>query len=1022
MKKGIKITLISLFSLLGLVIVGAVIALICVFSPARLTKIVNKEAPRWITCNFKTEKVDLTLFKTFPHVGIDIQNVTLINPMFGAPSDTLLHVDHCIAAVNLRELVKNKHVEVKNFYLENGNAYLYTNKIGENNYSVFVTDTTKPSSEFDYTLDLQKIVTKNIRLRYVDLQSGLFADVNNINLNVKGKYANKSADGSIKLSTDNLLFKTLQENSVLAKYQDLDFSFDGDLTDFNQLKGVVDLSLDKVLFDVDTNHYLQDVDIQLKSKLQAAIGNQDLELENTRLVVDKYALELDGTAHRDTSSGNVALNLHYKTGNKWPIKEVLALIPKAIIGDALEGLDIDGRMALTGKIYGNLNENQKPIITASADVTDGSFAKKDFPLAFQKINTLFDLNLDFNNQTDVAVKRLNCYTGRNYLTANGTIRDLLGKMLFDVSLTGDLFIPDFKELLPDKLTRCEGKAKATVSAQFDYEQLSNLAIDQWTATGSFDFSNLDLLYNDSLQLSSPALKLDVRFPVSEQPYHIGEWAFARIEAQTLNGGMLGLGTINASGTHVDAYLNDLMDSTITLKLGAAFDFGTLKGQMDTIDALLYKPAGTFIMKDSKNLQLNYAGESLVAHIGPNMSAQSSQLKLEATTHYDEKGSNALMQWNPIATIDLKNGVFQTSALEFPINLTTIQANITPHQCKIDKGTGTFGNSDFALSGNIYNIDDFFYGRDLMKGNLELTSNYIDINQILDVINGLGAPDSVMAEKPESSQKEPFMVPFGIDLRLNTKIQKALYEDAYFRNIAGHVDLKDGILVLEEMGVTHDAARMQLTALYKSPRKNHLFLGLDFHLLDIKIDKLIALIPEVDTILPMLKSFAGNAEFHFAIETNLKSDYTLKYSTLRGAAAISGQDLVVLDNETYQNIAKKLMFKKSTQNKIDSLSAEITIFKNEIDVYPFMVSLDKYQAILSGRHRLDMTYDYNISLIKPLRIGLEIVGTDKLRFKVGKPKYATLFRPERQNVVEQNVMQLKTQISNALKANVKPQEN
>lgn len=198
------------------------------------------------------------------------------------------------------------------------------------------------------------------------------------------------------------------------------------------------------------------------------------------------------------------------------------------------------------------------------------------------------------------------------------------------------------------------------------------------------------------------------------------------------------------------------------------------------------------------------------------------------------------------------------------------------------------------------------------------------------------------------------------------------------------------------------------------------MGLDFHLLDIKIAELINMIPEVDTILPMLKSFAGNAEFHFAAETNLKSNYDLKYSTLRGAAAINGKDLVVLDEDTYHKIAKLLMFKKGTTNKIDSLSAEATIFKKEVDVYPFLVSIDKYQAILSGRHNLDMTYNYNISLVKPIRLGLDIIGTDKRKFKVGKAKYATLFRPEKQKVVEQNVMQLKTQINQSLKANVKEQ--
>ena len=122
MKKPIKVTLISLASLIGLVLITMGILCWLIFTPARLTRMVNKEAPRFITCNFHLDKAELTFFKTFPQVGLDLHNVTLINPMFGAPSDTLLRVQHCTADLNIRELLKNKHIEVKNFLLEDGDA------------------------------------------------------------------------------------------------------------------------------------------------------------------------------------------------------------------------------------------------------------------------------------------------------------------------------------------------------------------------------------------------------------------------------------------------------------------------------------------------------------------------------------------------------------------------------------------------------------------------------------------------------------------------------------------------------------------------------------------------------------------------------------------------------------------------------------------------------------------------------------------------------------------------------------
>jgi hypothetical protein len=75
---------------------------------------------------------------------------------------------------------------------------------------------------------------------------------------------------------------------------------------------------------------------------------------------------------------------------------------------------------------------------------------------------------------------------------------------------------------------------------------------------------------------------------------------------------------------------------------------------------------------------------------------------------------------------------------------------------------------------------------------------------------------------------------------------------------------------------------------------------------VNISEMLQIIPELDTVVPMLKSFAGRAECHIAGEMYLKSNYDIKYSTLRGAVAIEGQDLVLLEGETFDKISKYLM--------------------------------------------------------------------------------------------------------------------
>jgi hypothetical protein len=267
-----------------------------------------------------------------------------------------------------------------------------------------------------------------------------------------------------------------------------------------------------------------------------------------------------------------------------------------------------------------------------------------------------------------------------------------------------------------------------------------------------------------------------------------------------------------------------------------------------------------------------------------------------------------------------------------------------------------------------------------------------------------------------------MVPKKIDVILNANIRLATMGVDTATNIRGAVQVHDGILLLDGLTFDTPAARMQLTAMYRTPRKNHLFLGIDYHMMDVEISELLTMIPDIDTLMPMLRSFGGRGEFHIAAETYLDSLYNIKKSTLRGASSIKGNNLVLMDGQTFSEIAKKLRFNKKTENKVDSLSAEFTIFRNEIDIYPFLIVMDKYKAVIAGRHNFDMTFDYHVSVVDcplPLKLGVDIKGnTDNLSYKLAKCRYAQYFRPSSRHEVESKQLELRKMIRETLAEKVR----
>ena len=135
-----------------------------------------------------------------------------------------------------------------------------------------------------------------------------------------------------------------------------------------------------------------------------------------------------------------------------------------------------------------------------------------------------------------------------------------------------------------------------------------------------------------------------------------------------------------------------------------------------------------------------------------------------------------------------------------------------------------------------------------------------------------------------------------------------------------------------------------------------------------------------------------------------------------------RSLSLKENEAFNKIAKKLLYGKKDKIVIDSLSVEATVFRDEVDLYPFLIAFNNYKAVIGGRHYLDQTYDYHISLTDsplPIRLGLDVKGTPAdMKYKLASCKYAKLYRPRKQGAAEKQTLELKNLISESLKANVK----
>ena len=986
------------WTLLGIVLtVVAVVTIACyvVFTPERLTPVARQVADKFISSEHEIGEVNLTFFSTFPRFGLQADGLLIINPMSGSQNDTVVAAERVIATVDVMEFLRNKNLHVGEAILDNTRVNFYIAEDGTTNLTdVFITspDTTEEDTTA-FSLPFDQLRVDGLRLKanyitFVDAKDTIRASLGETEISAK-------AD-----SWDDMLV-TLDANDVCARLKE------------------------------DT--YADSLHVELIAPMAMNLDSMHFAFDGARLAINDFNLRIEGDV---TLGDSIDVDATIET-DKWQIKPLLALVPEKFTS-GLKDLDVDGKVQLSANAKGTYSETQMPLITAHLELEDGEGKHKPLPYTLRNIelNANAVLDLKDGKASNVTIHHLAAKTKKSAISADGRIEELLDNMLLDLHMKLDANIPDFAYFLPEKMT-LDGHAKGKVNARIRLNDLSNMHLEKGKISADLTLDEIHYAM-DSMLADLPHTLAQIQIPNSKPSKPKVNWA--RIDLQTDHIGFEMIDQLQAAVQQADIQLeagNVLSNDPVIYAAVGLQSERPLAVKMDTIFANITAPQlFAYAEYDTKQqttpqLQAELIASAMKANMGESLKAQTGEIDLAASAHYDKDGANALLQWNPVLKVKLKNGnLAMPDMLPEAVKIPTIDFNYSNREMTIADSRIELGRSDLNLKGKVRNIDKWFRKEGILEGKLDIISDHCDANQLIVWFSAdEGSEEQGQAKPAEETPKttegaeesEPFLVPTDVNLALTTHMREVEIFNQVAKDLKGGLYINNGTLILDEMGFVCRAAKLQLTAMYRTPRRNHLYLGLDYHMLDVDIDELLTMIPNLEQMVPMLSSFKGAAEFHLAAETYLNSKYEPKMSTLRGAASLTGKDLVVLDGETFSTISKLLMFNKKTENKIDSINAEMTIYKNEIDVYPLCVQMDNYMVALGGRHNTDMTFDYDINVLSPIYLGVNVSGNiDDLQIKLAKCKFAQDFKPHWYQKVDNQSRELRERIKQSMEKNVRIQ--
>ncbi|MCV9388258.1 AsmA family protein [Reichenbachiella ulvae] len=323
---------------------------------------------------------------------------------------------------------------------------------------------------------------------------------------------------------------------------------------------------------------------------------------------------------------------------------------------------------------------------------------------------------------------------------------------------------------------------------------------------------------------------------------------------------------------------------------------------------------------------------------------SGNMKLVDEERYDEipaEGSLAITGFEMVSE-DLPQGFgIQQSKMTF-----------SPKVINLQQFDATLGQSDMHLDGSVSNFIGYALNEEeVLKGSLNFRSNTFNLDE------WMTEEDTTVVEE-DTSAMEIIRVPTNLDLRLQSKIGKIVYDGMDISDLDGLITVKDGIAKLENIDFNLLDGEFVMNGTYNSvPEKPAFDFG--FNIKDLSIPKSYETFNTVQQLAPVAKNVAGDFSAALGFNGVMGPDMMPDYEHLTGHGLVEIAEAALKGDNLMKAMSAASKF-SGDQINMDNVKLNIEIREGRLYVEPFDVKMSGQKATVYGSNGIDGSLDYYIS--------------------------------------------------------------
>jgi uncharacterized protein YggL (DUF469 family) len=335
---------------------------------------------------------------------------------------------------------------------------------------------------------------------------------------------------------------------------------------------------------------------------------------------------------------------------------------------------------------------------------------------------------------------------------------------------------------------------------------------------------------------------------------------------------------------------------------------------------------------------------------------------------------------------IKNLLLKTSDLKNDLSISTAKMQFSNKFVGLSQFSAKIGKNDVSANGKLENFLAYIFNNQTLKGELNLNSNYLNLNDFISESSEKTAEKVKKSE--EKTENSVIEIPKNLNFNLQAQFKELIYEKMNFTSVHGVLSVADGILTFKNLGLNGFGGSLNINGQYSSADVKKPTANLSLNLSNAAFNQVFMQIETMQKLTPIFEYLSGNFSTKLNFNSILQQNMMPDLVTLSADGSLSIQSAGVKEIPVLAVLAQNLQkipnakIPNLSNTMLKNLAVDFKIRDGKIEIKPFNFNVSDLKISLGGTSGLDKSLAWRgtatlpdkANLGKFQNVGFDIGGT------------------------------------------------